>query len=144
MFSSDKPSNTKKTIICDIDGTVAIIHNRGFFDWELVGNDLPNYPVIEHIRAFYSQGYEIVFVSGRMDYSFTETVKWLKQHVIFDFELYMRLREDYRPDTEVKKEIFEKELVNRNIAWVYDDRNSVVKMWRSLGLTVLQVADGDF
>jgi hypothetical protein len=25
-----------------------------------------------------------------------------------------------------------------------DDRNSVVKLWRDLGLTCLQVAEGDF
>ena len=27
---------------------------------------------------------------------------------------------------------------------VFDDRDQVVQMWRSLGLTVFQVADGDF
>ena len=27
---------------------------------------------------------------------------------------------------------------------VVDDRNKVVDMWRSLGLTVFQVAEGDF
>lgn len=27
---------------------------------------------------------------------------------------------------------------------VFDDRNSVVKMWRLLGLTCFQVAEGDF
>ena len=31
-----------------------------------------------------------------------------------------------------------------NIKYVIDDRNQVVKMWRELGLTVLQVADGNF
>jgi hypothetical protein len=27
---------------------------------------------------------------------------------------------------------------------VFDDRNQVVRMWRDLGLTVFQVADGNF
>ena len=27
---------------------------------------------------------------------------------------------------------------------VFDDRMQVVRMWRALGLTVFQVADGDF
>ena len=30
------------------------------------------------------------------------------------------------------------------VDYVLDDRNQVVEMWRSLGLTCLQVADGDF
>ncbi len=30
------------------------------------------------------------------------------------------------------------------IKFVLDDRNQVVEFWRSLGLTVLQVAEGDF
>ena len=33
---------------------------------------------------------------------------------------------------------------NYNVKFVLDDRNRVVEMWRSLGLTCLQVADGDF
>ena len=31
-----------------------------------------------------------------------------------------------------------------DIFLVVDDRNKVVDMWRSLGLTVFQVADGNF
>ena len=30
------------------------------------------------------------------------------------------------------------------MAGVFDDRVQVVQMWRALGLTVFQVADGDF
>jgi hypothetical protein len=30
------------------------------------------------------------------------------------------------------------------IAFVLEDRNSMVKKWRELGLTCLQVAEGDF
>ena len=31
-----------------------------------------------------------------------------------------------------------------NVHFVLDDRQQVVDMWRSLGLTVFQVAEGDF
>jgi hypothetical protein len=31
-----------------------------------------------------------------------------------------------------------------NVAMVFDDRQQVVDMWRSNGLTCFQVADGDF
>lgn len=33
--------------------------------------------------------------------------------------------------------------VNRRLG-VFDDRRQVVRMWRELGLTVFQVAEGDF
>jgi hypothetical protein len=45
----------------------------------------------------------------------------------------------------VKLEIFDREIRERYyVVGVFDDRNKVVSMWRSLGLTVYQVADGDF
>lgn len=33
---------------------------------------------------------------------------------------------------------------NCDVQYVFDDRQQVVDMWRSLGLTVMQVAPGDF
>ena len=57
----------------------------------------------------------------------------------------MRDTGDGRPDNVVKLEIFDREVRERyNVVGVFDDRNKVVSMWRSLGLTVFQVADGDF
>jgi adenylate cyclase class IV len=57
----------------------------------------------------------------------------------------MRKTGDNRPDNIVKKEIFDSNIKNNYyIEFVLDDRNKVVKMWRELGLTCLQVADGNF
>ncbi|WP_450097536.1 phosphatase domain-containing protein [Spongiactinospora rosea] len=47
------------------------------------------------------------------------------------------------PDTEVKREMYERHFVGR-VFGVIDDRASVVAMWRSLDLTVVQVAEGAF
>jgi hypothetical protein len=71
---------------------------------------------------------------------------WLDKHVgVPHAGLHMRRTGDSRKDSIVKKEIFERELKHAwHIVAVFDDRNQVVKMWRSLGLTVFQVADGDF
>ena len=42
-------------------------------------------------------------------------------------------------------EIFENDIrPYYNIDYVLDDRNQVVEMWRSIGLTCLQVAEGNF
>jgi hypothetical protein len=60
-------------------------------------------------------------------------------------ELHLRSRKDNRPDSVVKMEIYKREIEPRHtVAWVLDDRDQVVRMWRSLGLTVLQVAEGNF
>ena len=57
----------------------------------------------------------------------------------------MRKDNDFRPDEEIKKEIYFNKIINNyNILFILDDRTKVVKMWRELKLTCLQVDDGDF
>ena len=57
----------------------------------------------------------------------------------------MRPKGDNRPDTEVKREIYEREIRDKyNVLLVIDDRNSVVQQWREMGLPCFQVAEGDF
>lgn len=61
-------------------------------------------------------------------------------------ELHMRRTGDERPDAVVKRELFERCVQPAyDVVAVFDDRNSVVAMWREeLGLTVFQVAEGNF
>lgn len=57
----------------------------------------------------------------------------------------MRKSGDMRKDSIVKREMFDEHIRGRyNVNFVLDDRNQVVELWRSMGLTCLQVADGDF
>ena len=57
----------------------------------------------------------------------------------------MRKTGDNRKDAIVKREIYETHIKDKyQVDYVLYDRNQVVEMWRSLGLTCLQVADGDF
>ncbi len=57
----------------------------------------------------------------------------------------MRQEGDTRKDVLVKQEIYEREIKGRyNVLFVLDDRQQVVDGWRALGLTVFQVAPGDF
>ncbi len=47
-----------------------------------------------------------------------------------------------RKDTIVKEEIFWRDIAdNYNVQFVIDDRPSVARMWRELGLKVFQVGD---
>lgn len=62
-----------------------------------------------------------------------------------DYELHMRPAGDRRRDSIVKAELFDRHVRDQyRVLVVLDDRKQVVEMWRSLGLTCLQVAEGDF
>jgi hypothetical protein len=58
---------------------------------------------------------------------------------------YMRSDKDYRADYIVKREMLDKIRADGyDPVLVFDDRTSVVNMWREAGLRAVQVAPGDF
>ena len=140
------PTGAPRIVLVDIDGTVALMAGRSPYDMSRVAEDTPNHAVISAVRAMHSAGYGVVFCSGRDDSCRTETEEWLRRHVDVPYlALYMRGFGDRRRDSVVKQEIFEREIRGRyEVVGVFDDRMQVVRMWRDLGLTVFQVADGDF
>lgn len=137
--------------ICDIDGTVALHAGiRGHYEYDKVQLDNPNWNVINLVRIL-NGTYKTLFVSGRPDKSREETVLWLKKYDLPTYALYMRPdflpdgKPDYRQDYIVKEEIYRNFIEpHYNIKFCLDDRNQVVRLWRSLGLTCLQVAEGSF
>lgn len=137
---------TPRTVLVDLDGTVAVLGRRSPYDMTRVGEDSPNHAVIETIRALHQAGYRIVYCSGRSDDAREATEAWLAMNVGVDHDgLYLRRRGDGRPDAVVKAEIFEDHLRDAyDIRCVLDDRRQVVRMWRALGLTVFQVDEGEF
>lgn len=138
---------TNRAVLVDIDGTLAIrTGDRSPFDWSRVGEDDPNPPVIELVQIIRAAGqHRIILMSGRDESCRTQTEMWLDaQQVPFD-ELYMRPEKDNRKDSIVKEELYRKHVDGRyDVAFIVDDRNQVVAMWRSLGLSCFQVAEGDF
>lgn len=133
-------------VIVDIDGTVAKMIDRGPYDWKRVGEDDPVDNVLSVVHAMAASGYKILFTSGRDGSCRAETEYWLKQYYSrHGWNLFMRSEKDNRPDWIVKAEIFDREIRDRyNVRCVLDDRQQVVDMWRKMGLTVLQVAEGEF
>lgn len=139
-------------IIVDIDGTVALMGERSPYDWSAVGEDEPNRPVIELLLRYVSSSdypAKVMFMSGRDEICRPATNDWLLNNCpgcLAWGELVMRAEGDSRKDSIVKRELYEEHVLGKyNVDFVLDDRNSVVDMWRNeLGLTCLQVADGDF
>ncbi len=135
----------QKALIVDADGTLAHMSGRSPFDWSRVGEDSVDDTVADVVRLHKAAGYDIIIVSGRDAVCRQITEDWLNSHNIpFDY-IYMRAQGDSRKDYVVKREIFDNYIRGHwNIKFVLDDRNSVVKTWREIGLKCFQVAEGDF
>lgn len=149
--------NVPEAVICDLDGTLALIHNRSPYDAKDCDvKDLPNRPVIETILAHYAKGRKIIFCSGREDKYRPETIRFIEKHCqimgalgggpfVIDYQLHMRKTDDFRKDAIIKEEIYQNHIEGKfNVLCVLDDRNQVVEFWRSKGLPCFQVAPGDF
>jgi predicted kinase len=150
-------------IICDLDGTVAENSWRNVYDIEKCEQDRPIYEIINLINIMSGCFIEdseqrecleeqILFVTGRKEQFREQTLNWLIKNVALtkhiyrdDIKLFMRQDGDNRPDTIVKKEIYEQYIKGKfNIDFVLDDRPSVCRMYRRLGLKVLQLNDIEF
>lgn len=135
----------REAIIVDIDGTVARHPQRGHHDYDKVSADEP-IPAIINLVNLLADEYYVVYVSGRPDKCREDTMEWLLEHGLpYPVWLFQRKTGDYRADDIVKRELYDAHIAEHfDVKYVLDDRNRVVKMWRELGLTVLQVAEGDF
>ena len=142
----------QKVFIFDIDGTLSDCSHRLHFiqqktpDWDAFYsqclNDAPKEDVCRVCREL---SYPVIYITGRTQNVRMETDKWLVYNDLPHGMLFMRASGDHRPDYELKKEIYEKHIKDRyDVIGVFEDRDQVVKMWRSLGLTCFQVADGSY
>jgi predicted kinase len=131
-------------VLCDIDGTLAHMGDRRSpYDWARVGDDDLDGDIAAILGWI---PHRIILLSGRDEVCRPETEVWLTRHAVRYEALYMRPAGDVRKDSLVKRELFDQHIRGQfNVAFVLDDRDQVVRMWRyELGLKVLQVADGDF
>jgi predicted kinase len=146
----EPPVGKPHAIIVDMDGTLAQMNdNRGPYEDHLCETDLPNEPIVNLVAALAATGVAVLIMSGRDEGRARKpTIAWLNKHLpveVSDGALFMRPAGDTRKDSIVKRELFDAHVRdNYQIDLVVDDRNSVVEMWRGLGLTVLQCALGDF
>ena len=132
----------KKAIICDLDGTLCQMVDRGPFEGWKCGSDELDIPVSNILKRF--KDYEIILLSGR-NKAWDETIEWLSKHGVYYDSLYMRADTDERSDRIVKKEFYEKYIEGKfNVEFVLDDRNQVVDLWREIGLKCLQTQPGVF
>lgn len=139
-----------KAIICDLDGTLCLnTEGRNPYDFSRVSEDTLNIQLYELLKIYWLSAIQIIFVSGRMGTKQCEndTRAWISKNCpdIHNWKLFMRPEKDYRSDEIIKSEIYDNFIEgNYNVLCVYDDRDRVVKYWRSQGLLCNQVYYGDF
>lgn len=135
-----------KAVICDLDGTLAILNGRNPYKASSCERDILNMPVADLLKLKKQQGVAILLLSGRLDLYRPQTVDWLKKHQIPYDLLVLRAEKDGRKDGVVKREFYETHVKGQYfVEFVLDDRNQVVDLWRKkLGLPCFQVYYGDF
>jgi hypothetical protein len=154
--------NTNKWVIFDLDGTLALIDERrefsvktnGKMDWdkffapENISMDKPNIAVIAMAQSLAESGHKIAIFSGRSVSTILTTKSWLNKHKVPWHQIRMRPTNHpfkFMPDEKLKSDWFDEVFPDKSdVICVFDDRNKVVKMWRDKGISVMQVAEGDF
>ena len=133
-------------VMCDIDGTLALMGDRGPYDFTRCGGDLLNEAVRRALWSFrLANDDRIVLLSGRGEEYRPQTEAWLAQHRVPYDELHMRAADDRRRDDIVKAELFDQRVRHRYAVRVsLDDRDRVVALWRRMGIPTWQVNYGDF
>lgn len=138
--------------IFDLDGTLSNSEHRVHFltgeikDWRAFyaacDMDEPIMPIVTTATSMIADGWDIEIWTGRSMEVADETGHWLERHGLGSVVLRMRPIGDHRPDTELKREWLDGCGFKPDI--VFEDRASVVDMWRSNGIVCAQVAPGQF
>ncbi len=145
----------EKFIICDLDGTLCNVEHRlkyargpekdwgKFFDG-IPGDSIRVEVVKQLVEASHEHGARIIYVSARQEKYRKLTEEWFdKNGVQGHYLLIMRPNNDSRYDTVIKREIYDKYLKHLDIVKVFDDRLKVIRMWREVGLDVVDVGTGE-
>jgi phosphoglycolate phosphatase-like HAD superfamily hydrolase len=148
---------TKPTpaVIFDMDGTLSDCDHRRHFVtgqkknfnafYDAMGEDTVKPTIQTLCSMYYFYSWRVIICTGRPESYRKGTEAWLKKYGVLHHEL--RMRPDSRrndPDYEIKQDMLNAILKEREVLVAVDDRNQVVDMWRRNNITCLQVAEGNF
>lgn len=155
----------KPLYIFDLDGTLANMEHRVRFirqepkDWRgffaACVDDEPIPAALATLHALRKGGAEVWIWTGRSDEVREQTLAWLHKHSVYHAfwnpmrapeALLMRKAGDHQPDVALKRGwLADLEPPERDrLTAVFEDRASVVQMWRDAGVPCFQVAPGEF
>lgn len=135
----------EECVIVDLDGTLAHLdpdNPRDIYDASRADSDILDDAVSNVVGMAYGHGYHIIVLTGRNAAHLDVSKAWLASQGVEYDEIFARPTDDTRPDFEVKRELYENHIRGKyNVKYVIDDRPSVCREWRRLGLKTLQVGD---
>lgn len=141
-------SGKKKCYVFDIDGCLADkTTDRMYYDWSRVGEDSPIKEMVNMLETLSNESDCDIFIcSGREDVCIKETVEWFNRNTkgAEKFSFMLRPEGDMRPDWVVKGEMVEEIVKTNTISVWFDDRLSVTRHLRALGIRVLNVMYNNF
>lgn len=144
-------------VIFDLDGTLANAEHRVHFirqeprDWDgyhaACPLDTPKWPIIELATNLIRRGNNLEIWTGRREIVRPQTEAWLAKHGLSYFHgkrILMRPTNDFREDTVLKGEWLDKALLGGCFKpdLVIEDRDRMIRMWRSRGIMALQCEEG--
>ncbi len=132
-------------VICDLDGTLALMGKRNPFDASTCEQDRLSFSVAGFLNLICPY-FTIFYFSGREEKYRVQTLNWLSAHSMdFHKALVMRPTGNSEKDVIIKGRMFEEHIRGKyNVHVVLDDRDQVVEGWRALGLNCWQVNEGNF
>ena len=140
-----------KFVVFDLDGTIADdTHRKKFLlrspkKWDEYFDachlDKPIHHIIHLVKMYKNDGYKVHIWTGRKSSKRSQTLKWLSKYGLENIPLVMR-PEGNRIDDFVLKQQWMKKYGKPSI--VFEDRDRMVKMWRSIHIPCMQVRDGNF
>lgn len=140
------PNERSNTIGFDMDGTLAnvdsILHyvrkDSRYKDFDSFHRSSyfspPNQNVVDILFEAVDKGFTIIIVTGRNEKYRDVTQAWLDGNNIPYDNIFMRPENDFRPDTIVKNDIFQKINQHYHMVHFVDDRTDIAKVWEENGV----------
>lgn len=150
-----------KAVLIDVDGTLCDVSsarhhvlgvdkdgNKVEKDFDAFHRDSihcpPNQIALDFAEEYYERGYKLVVVTARMQQWHSVTNLWLEQYMTRPFDgPFMRPQDDFRPDVQIKREIFNYLSRVYDIRAAIDDNPKIIELWKSLGLKTVIVPGWD-
>ena len=156
LYVSSTPIHKRPVAIFDIDGTIANNDHRVHHlqqkspkDWDSFFAeqhlDTPYENVIRILEWYYNSYYRVILLTERGEEYREVTEQWLSKYRIPYNQLIMRPKRDRTDDHLLKLEYIKYlESAGCEIVGFFDDRARICELVREHGITVFQMAKGNF
>lgn len=140
-------------VIIDIDNTLSNSNIRfalatrpnGKIDWEAahIPNNIlmddPFYPMIDLVKQYKQNGFEVILLTGRPESVRDVTIEWLKKYNIEYDQLIMRSWEDNFLKAPIYKKKMYETYIKEDVFCAYDDDQRIIDMWVDLKIPCFKV-----